>query len=148
MIAIEASGPGAPDRPRWLIATVVAVVVMITWTLVVKYLVPILWFWSERFAGREPAAVPVMWDLWPLAHLVLAVALWRRTPWARAYALAVAAIESTIVVVKLGLYLKSPDLGLWGLLWLTNKIYVLALFLCLGSVLLGPGRDAFRPGSK
>jgi hypothetical protein len=127
-------------RPGWVVATVFAIVVMIVWTLVVKYLVPLVWFWSERFAGNEPAAVPVMWDFWPLAHVLLAVGLWRRAKGIWAYALAVAVVESGIVMVKLASYLGAPELTLWKLLWLTNKLYVLALFLCLLCVLAGPGR--------
>ena len=60
------------ERPGWVVATVFAIVVMVVWTLVVKYLVPAAWFWSERLAGREPAAIPVMWDFWPLLHVALA----------------------------------------------------------------------------
>ena len=30
-------------RPRWIVATVLALVVMISWTLAVKYLVPLLY---------------------------------------------------------------------------------------------------------
>jgi hypothetical protein len=131
-----------------VVATVVAIVVMMTWTVVVKYLVPLVWFWSERFAGREPEGVPVAWDAWPLAHALLAVGLWRRARWIFGYALAVAAIESAIVVAKLALYLRAPRLDLFGLLWLTNKLYVVALFLCLLYVLLGPGRKALRAAGE
>jgi hypothetical protein len=131
-------------RPGWVVATVLAIVVMIVWTLVVKYLVPVVWFWSERFAGREAVAVPVMWDLWPLAHVLLAVGLWRRARGVWAYALAVAVVESGVVIVKLASYLGAPELTLWKLLWLTNKVYVLALFLCLLYVLVGPGRAPLR----
>ena len=131
-------------RPGWVVATVVAIVVMIVWTLVVKYLAPVVWFWSERFAGREPAAAPVMWDFWPLLHVGLAVGLWRRTRWAWRYALAVALVESAVVISKFALYLRAPELDFWKLLWFTNKLYVLAFFLCLIYVLLGPGKRALR----
>lgn len=33
-------------RPAWIVASVVAIVVMIVWTVVVKYLVPVVWFWN------------------------------------------------------------------------------------------------------
>jgi hypothetical protein len=124
------------------VATVCALVVMIVWPRVIKYLSPITWFWSERLAGRDPGAAPVMWDLWPVAHAALAVALWRRTPWARGFGLAVAGVEVAVVVTKLALYLRAPVLDYWHLLWLTNKIYVLAVFACLLYVLAGPGRRA------
>ncbi|GMU64680.1 MAG: hypothetical protein AMXMBFR36_09540 [Acidobacteriota bacterium] len=130
------------ERPGWLVATVLALVVMIAWTLVIKYLSPLVWFWSERLAGRDPGAAPVMWDFWPVAHAVLAAALWRRVAWARAFGLAVAAVEVMVVVAKLALYLRAPALDYWHLLWLTNKVYVLAVFSCLLYVLAGPGRRA------
>jgi hypothetical protein len=85
----------------------------------------------------EPAGVPVMWDFWPLAHLVLIVALWRRPRWGWGYAVTVAALESAVVLTKFVVYLRAPDLGFFRLLWFTNKVYVLALFLCLLYVLLG-----------
>lgn len=132
----------AAERPGWLVATVLALVVMIVWTVVIKYLSPVLWYWSERLAGHEPLAVPVMWDFWPVAHAVLAAALWRRTAWARGFGLAVAGVEIAVVVVKLALYLRAPVLDYWHLLWLTNKVYVLAVFACLLYVLAGPGRRA------
>lgn len=132
----------AAERPGWLVVSVLALVVMIVWTVVIKYLSPVLWFWSERLAGREPGAVPVMWDFWPVAHAALAVALWRRTAWARGFGLAVAGVEVAVVVTKLALYLRAPVLDYWHLLWLTNKVYVLAVFACLLYVLAGPGRRA------
>lgn len=144
---MTAAGLARSAPPRWVTATVVAIVVMMAWTVVVKYLVPLLWFWSERFAGREPAAVPVMWDFWPLAHLLLAVGLWRRARWLWVYAVAVSVVESAIVISKFAVYLGAPRLDLFGLLWFTNKVYVLAFFLCFLAVLLGPGRRALRaPG--
>ena len=144
----RSTGSSPARRPAWITATVLAIVVMIVWTLVVKYLTPVLWFWSERFAGREPAGVPVMWDFWPLLHVVLAAGLWRRTRWIWGYALAVALVESAVVIAKFVGYLSAPELSFWKLLWFTNKIYVLALFLCLIYVLLGPGRRALRAGGE
>lgn len=130
----------AAERPGWLVAAVFALVVMIVWTLVIKYLSPLVWFWSERLGGRDPEVVPLMWDLWPVAHAVLAAALWRRTAWARPFGLAVAGVEVVVVVTKLALFLRAPVLDYWHLLWLTNKVYVLAVFSCLLYVLAGPGR--------
>ena len=86
------------ERPGWLVATVLALIVMIVWTLVIKYLSPLVWFWSERLAGRDPDALPVMWDFWPVAHAVLATALWRRSDWARPFGLAIAGVEVAVVV--------------------------------------------------
>jgi len=118
---------------------------MIVWTLVVKYLVPLHWFWAERLAGRETATAPVMWDFWPLVHAALAVTLWRRASGAWAFGVAVAAAEIAVVATKFFFFLRAPELGFWRLLWFTNKLYVLVFFACLLAVLLGPGRRALAP---
>jgi hypothetical protein len=133
-------------RPRWLVAAVCGLVVMVTWTVVVKYLVPVAWFVAERAAGRAPEAVPVMWDLWPLAHLALAGLLWRRHPWALRAGIAVGAAEWLIVVLKLALFLTEPARDLWSLLWASNKLYVLVYFTWLLAVLLRRGRPGLGVG--
>jgi hypothetical protein len=130
-------------RPRWITATVAGLLVMIVWTMVIKYVAPIHWLWAERLAGR-PAAAPVMWDFWPLAHALLAALLWTRHRWAFAAGVAIAATEAAVVAVKLAAYAGAPDLSFWKLLWLSNKIYVLAFFACLLYVMLGPGRRDLR----
>jgi len=129
-------------RPRWVTATVFALVVMIVWTVVVKYLAPLLWSLSTALAGAGGPA-PVMWDFWPLTHLALAVMLWRGSRFAWEYGVALAVAESAVVLAKFALYLRAPDWSFWKLLWFSNKIYVLAFFLCLLTVLLGPGRVSF-----
>ena len=130
-------------RPRWVTATVFGLVVMITWTLVVKYLVPLVWTLSGALAGAAAEPARVMWDFWPLTHLVLAVLLWRGQRFAWSSGVALAAAESAVVLLKLARYLAAPEWSFWKLLWFTNKIYVLAFFLCLLTVLLGPGRKDF-----
>jgi hypothetical protein len=130
------------ERPRWLVVAVFGLVVMMTWTVVVKYVVPLAWFAAERAAGRAPAAVPVMWDFWPLAHLALAVLLWRRHRHAWLAGVAISAVEAAIVVVKLGAWLLAPARDLWSLLWASNKLFVLVYFLWLLAVLLRRGREA------
>jgi len=134
------------ERPRWLVAAVLGLVVMITWSVIVKYLVPILWFVAERGAGREPEEIPVMWDLWPLAHLLLAVLLWRRHPRAWRVGIAVGAAEWLIVAIKLAVYLAQPARDLWSLLWASNKLYVLAYFTWLLAVLVRRGRSELADG--
>ena len=119
---------------------------MITWTLVVKYLVPLLFDLSLALAGagREASAAlagaGVMWDLWPLTHVVLAVVLWQRHRIAWIYGVTLAIAESAVVLTKFFFYLRAPEWTFWKLLWFTNKVYVLLFFLCLLYVLLGPGR--------
>lgn len=36
-------------HPRWVVVTIVGLVVMVTWTVVVKYLVPLLWFTNKVY---------------------------------------------------------------------------------------------------
>jgi hypothetical protein len=136
------------ERSRALVGSVFGLVAMVAWTLAVKYLAPWCWFLAERAAGRTPAAVPVMWDFWPLLHAGLAVALWRRWSYAWRFALAVALGEVAVVTVKFALFLRAPEWSFWQLLWFTNKIYVLAFFLWLGAWLLGAGRAALAPARR
>jgi len=119
--------PGAARG--WITVCVFGLVVMATWTLVIKFLAPILFLVAERAAGRPLAAAPILWDFWWAAHLGLAWLLWRRHPRALPVALTVALLEAVIVLVKFVAYFRQPDLSFWRLLWLTNKIYVLAFFL-------------------
>jgi hypothetical protein len=136
------------ERPGALVGSVFGLVAMIAWTLAVKYLAPWCWFLAERAASRTPAAVPVMWDFWPLLHAGLAVALWRRWGHAWRFALAVALGEVAVVTVKFALFLRAPEWSFWNLLWFTNKICVLAFFLWLGAWLLGPGKAALAPARR
>jgi len=135
----------------WLAFAVFGLVVMATWTLVIKYLAPALYFVAERAAGRPLERAPVMWDFWWVAHLGLAWLLWRRHPLVRIAGVGVAAVEIVIVAVKLALYFGHPDLSFWRLLWFTNKLYVLAFFLFLLAFLLRrgrwPDRDSAAAGS-
>lgn len=127
----------AVDRsPGWNAFAVLGLAVMATWTLVIKYLAPVLYLAAERAAGRRMASAPVMWDFWWVAHLALAWLLWTAHPRARAAALTVSIAEILIVTVKLSTFVSRPDLSFWGLLWLTNKIYVLSFFLCLLALLM------------
>jgi len=134
-------------RPRWVTATVFGLVVMIVWTLAVKYLVPLLYRAARTLEGiDEPSRV--MWDLWPLTHVALAVVLWRGGRYAWELGVGLAAAESAVVIVKFWSFLAAPEWSFWKLLWFTNKIYVLAFFLCLLAVLLGPGRRSFDGGRR
>lgn len=139
---------GSPAFERTRSLAIAGLAVMIVWTLVVKYLVPVLWFVAERAAGRPPEAVPVMWDLWPLAHAALAWALWRRTAWAWRFGVAVSALEVAVVATKFALFLDAPTWTFWRLLWFTNKVYVLAFFVLLLAALLRGGRAVLEPAGE
>lgn len=138
----------ARSADRFVTASVFGLTVMAVWTLVIKFLAPLLWAVAERAAGRE-AAAPVMWDFWWVAHLALALLLWRRHRQAWVFGVVVAAVEIAIVAIKFFVYLKAPDLSFWRLLWFTNKVYVLGFFLVFLPLLLRRGmRQALtsRPG--
>ena len=124
----------------WITASAFGLVVMATWTLVVKYLVPVLWAMAERGAGHSVATIPIMWDFWWVAHLALAWLLWSRHPLAWGAGAVVAVVEIVIVAVKFILFYRHPEWTFWKLLWLTNKMYVLTFFVVFLSVLLKRGR--------
>jgi hypothetical protein len=131
---------GTEDRPAWVTASVFGLVVMATWTMVIKYLAPVL------YGAAEHTSPPIMWDFWWVAHLALAWLLWHRHPLARRAGLAIAAAEIVIVTVKFADYARHPDLSFWRLLWFTNKVYVLLFFVWFLAMLLvrrpAPGRSA------
>src|SRR5262249_34327828 len=119
------------ERPgdRFVFGSVLGLVVMVTWTLVIKYVAPLLYVLSESLARHPPPAIPVMWDFWWVAHLFLAWLLWHRHPRAWQAGVLIAVLEIGIVLIKFAAYLRHPDLSFWRLLWFTNKVYVLAFFV-------------------
>ena len=123
----------------WRTACIVGLVVMATWTLVIKYVAPLLWALSETLAGRH-AAAPIMWDFWWVAHLALARLIYLRQPVMWAAGTIIASVEILIVAVKLALYFRAPDFTFWNLLWLTNKMYVLVFFVWFLLLLMRGGR--------
>ncbi|MFL6293391.1 MAG: hypothetical protein ACJ759_21055, partial [Thermoanaerobaculia bacterium] len=118
MIARQGLEPVHGDRGIDL--CVLGLVVMVTWTVIVKFLAPVLFYAAERQAGRPIAGPPVLWDFWWLAHLGLAWLLWNRLPLALPAGRGLAAAEVLIALGRLAFYLREPDLSFWGLLWLTN----------------------------
>jgi len=131
-------------------ASVFGLVVMATWTLVIKYLAPLLYAAAERSAGRVVAA-PILWDFWWVAHLALAWLLWNGHRLARPAGYAIAAVEIAIVLVKFVLFLRAPEWTFWRLLWFTNKIYVLGFFVVFLVALLrwrsAPGESIDERGT-
>jgi len=122
----------------WRTGCIAGLVVMATWTIVIKYVAPLLWAYSEQLAGR-PATAPIMWDFWWVAHLLLARLIYLRHPLMWATGTIIAAVEILIVSVKFALYLRAPDLSFWKLLWFTNKVYVLVFFIWFLVVLMKRG---------
>ncbi len=107
-----------------------------TWSIVIKYLDPVLWSLAERWSGRAAPPPPILWDFWPVAHVVLALLLFapRRGAWS--FAVAVSAAEIAVVSVKFVSFLADPVWSFQRLSWFTNKIFVLATFLALLPLLL------------
>jgi hypothetical protein len=136
---MEPAGGAAHEHSGWRTFSVLGLVAMAVWTLVIKYLAPVLYLVSERAAGRSLDGAPVMWDFWWVAHLALAWLFWHRHPAAWLAGIGVASVEVVIVSVKFALYMSRPDLSFWKLLWFTNKVYVLLFFILL-LVLLLTGR--------
>lgn len=129
MIARQGLEPVHGDRGIDL--CVLGLVVMAAWTVIVKFLAPVLFYVAERQAGRPIAGPPVLWDFWWLAHLGIAWLLWHRLPVALLAGRGIAAAEVLIGLGKLALYLRQPDLSFWGLLWLTNRLYAVGFFVFL-----------------
>jgi hypothetical protein len=125
----------AATRPGWATASVFGLVVMASWTLIIKYLAPVLYAAAERSAGRDLSA-PILWDFWWVAHLALAWLLWTGHRLARPAGYAVAIVEILIVAVKFLLFLRAPEWTFWKLLWFTNKVYVLGFFVVFLAALL------------
>jgi hypothetical protein len=123
----------------WRTGCIAGLVVMATWTIVIKFIAPIFWAVSERIAGR-PAGAPIMWDFWWVAHLALARLIHLRHPLMWATGTIIAAVEILIVAVKFAVYLRAPDLSFWKLLWFTNKVYVFVFFVWFLIVLMKRGR--------
>lgn len=132
-----------PERTTWW--AVIGLTVMITWTIVIKYLLPLL----DRIARPEAADhLPYLWDAWPVAHAVMAWALVARPRAAWLIAFVVSAAEVGVVVTKFALFLSNPEWDLSRLLWFTNKCYVLAFFAVMTVVLLHPAMRSCLQGSS
>ena len=125
----------AATRPAWVTASVFGLVVMATWTLVIKYLAPLLDHVARNLPGASDPA-PIMWDFWWVAHLALAWLLWTGHRLARPAGYAIAIVEIVIVVAKFAIFLRAPEWTFWKLLWFTNKVYVLGFFVVFLAALL------------
>lgn len=110
---------------RFANVAALGLVVMAVWTLVIKFVAPVLYFLSSDGDGT----LPIMWDFWWVAHLWLAWLLWKRSGLTWLAGFWIALVEIIIVVTKFILYALEPDTSFWMLLWFTNKVYVLFYFV-------------------
>ncbi len=107
----------------------------------VKYVSPMLYYISERMAGRPLADVPVMWDFWWPVYLLVAAQVHgkMRRAWILFLTLGVARVLWSAVVLTL--FFAKPDWDFWGLQWLLYEVIVL-LGMTAGIVL------ALTPASR
>ncbi len=97
------------------------------WTLVIKFILPIVW------AIHEGATIQtyIYWDFWWAAHLWLGWALLTQHKFAWPGAVIISAVEILIIVTKFWLFLLDPQWTLWTMNWFVNKLFVLTCFLAL-----------------
>lgn len=98
------------------------------YTVLIKYLLPILWAWRKQVALHSYI---YFWDAWWVAHILVGAGLARRKKgiWFWAFALSVS--EIIIIGTKFVLYWRSPDLDFWHVNWFVNKSFLLVYFWAL-----------------
>lgn len=91
----------------------------------VKYVSPMVYYISERMAGRPLTDVPVMWDFWWPIYLLVAAQIYGKTrrAWILFLTLGVARVLWSAVVLTL--FFAKPDWSFWGLQWLLYEIIAL-----------------------
>lgn len=91
----------------------------------VKYVSPMIYYISERMAGRPLTDVPVMWDFWWPFYLLVAAQIYGKTrrAWILFLTLGVARVLWSVVVLTL--FFAKPDWSFWGLQWLLYEIIAL-----------------------
>ena len=130
---------------RWrctITACVFGLVVMATWTLVVKFLAPVLYSMSEEATLLNESA-SIMWDFWWVAHFALAYSITHWNKWTYAFASTVSVVEIIIIVIKFYLFFSAPEWTMWRCNWMINKIFVLCCFVLMLAYLVKE-RSALR----
>lgn len=95
--------------------------ILVAWTIFIKYLFPI----GFALVSNEGWATYIYWDLWPVAHLWLAIG--------------VSVVEILIITTLFIWFLQEPEWSIWRTNWFVNKVFVLAAFVLVLSTAL------FRP---
>lgn len=116
--------PGA-----WITFLAHFLIILSAWTLVIKYIFPIV----HAAAYRLPLTTHVAWDLWPVAHVWLAWVLLRWKPYTAWLAIAMSAVEIVIIVTLFYRFLSSPEpeWTIWRTNWFINKVFVLSCFILI-----------------
>lgn len=118
-------------------------VVLVAWTIFIKYLFPIGFAWAKD----EAWTTYIYWDLWPVAHLWLAWALLARPRYTRLLAIGMSVVEILVITTLFVWFLSDPGWSIWRTNWFVNKVFVLTAFaLVLGTALLRP--ESLTPRSS
>jgi len=117
-----------------------------TWTLVIKFLNPILMTWAEVERTGEGSGPYILWDFWWVPHLLLALWLWKRLTMVWEFGMVVSVVEILIILKKFYVFLQAPLAPRYGappvfdtflaFHWFLNKVMVLFFFILLLSQLL------------
>ncbi|MGM0951887.1 MAG: hypothetical protein ACQEW7_02785 [Pseudomonadota bacterium] len=134
--------PGDHVRSPWVTFLAHLFLILVAWTLFIKYLFPIGF---ALFSG-EAWTTYIYWDLWPLAHLWLAWALLAQPRYTRMLAIGMSVVEILIITTLFAGFLADPEWSIWRTNWFVNKVFVLVAFgLVLGTALLRPETLKARP---
>jgi len=97
------------------------------WTLLIKFILPIL------FAQHESLSILayIMWDFWWVLHIALGICIlkWKRHVYF--FALGTSIVEIVIIVTKFYLFLSDPVWNIWKMNWFVNKVFVLSCFIMM-----------------
>lgn len=127
--------PADSPRSQWVTFLAHLFVFLVAWTVFIKYLFPM----GFALFNHEALTTHVYWDLWPIAHLWLAWALWTQPRFTRLLAIGMSGVEIVIIVTLFTSFLADPDWSIWRTNWFVNKVFVLAAFvLVLGTALFWP----------
>ena len=129
------TSPGENVQSPWIRFLAHLFVILVAWTLFIKYLFPI----GFALATNEGWATYIYWDLWPVAHLWLAWALLARPWYTRMLAIGMSVVEILIITTLFIWFLAEPEWSIWRTNWFVNKVFVLAAFVLVLSTAL------FRP---
>ena len=99
-------------------------VLLAAWTLVIKFIFPLLYDWSYA----EPLGAHIYWDFWWVVHLWLAWQLLHGKRHTRQIALLICVLEISIILIKFSWFFAAPEWSIWKTNWLINKVFVLACF--------------------
>ena len=113
----------------WIIFLAHFLIILSAWTLVIKYIFPIV----HANAYGLPLTTHVAWDLWPVAHVWLAWVLLRWKTYTAWLAIVMSAVEIVIIVTLFYHFLSSPEpeWTIWRTNWFINKIFVLSCFILI-----------------